>query len=238
MSAKTTKSDSLEKQVEAAIDAGMIPAETVGGPAKKTRGRPRTKSVEPPPPQNLLPEEQKIENEKKLQGILNNAKKRRLIQQLRAFSTYFPEVCSEAMNSLTLEQLTVDQLQRLYESLEECVLGYSEITSIPITIKKVLGNAETTLVGIGASNPSHPVFGQLIKMTGLSEKINRDDEIDRNVKLISVKLAGRLPRNPYLNILTGIVRVAFEVYKENSRQMPITEMEVDPRYSKISMNKK
>lgn len=233
MSAKTNKTDSLEKQVEAAVEAGLIPPETVGGQAKKTRGRPKTKSVEPPA-QRLLPEEAKIENEKKLQNIINNAQKRRLIQQLKAFSVYFPEVCSESMNSLILDELTVDQLQRLYTTLEDCVLGYSEITSIPVTIKKVLGNAETTLVGIGASNPAHPVLGELLKLNGLSEGIDRDPEIDRNVKLISVKLAGRLPRNPYVNILTGIVRVAFEVYKQNSFQRPLPEVDIDPRYSKIS----
>lgn len=233
MASKTNKSESLEKQVEAAVDAGLISSTAAGAPAKKTRGRPKTKSVEPQP-DRLLPEEKKFENEKKLQQVIANSKKKRLIQQLKAFSVYFPEVCNDAINLLTLEELDADQLQRLYENLEESVLGYSEITSIPIAIKKVLGNVESGLVGLGANNPEHPVFGELLKLHGLSRNIETDYEIDRNVKLVAVKLAGRMPRNPYINILTGIVRVAVETFQENVKRYNVTEFEDDPRYSKIT----
>lgn len=231
MSSKSSKADNLEKQVAAGIEAGMISLDD-SQPAKKSRGRPKTKSVEPPARPMLTPEESKMENEKKLQSILSGAQKRKLICQLKAFCVYFPEITRDAVNAFSFEELTIDQLQRLLTSFEDSVLGASEVTSIPLTLKKLLGKVETTAVGIGTANYKHPVLGELIKMEGLSKKIAEDPDIDTNVKLISVKLAGKLPRNPYMNIVTGIVRVAWDLYLESG--IMTVKVDADSKYSKLN----
>lgn len=231
MTSKSSKGDNLEKQLEAGIEAGIVNLDSVPH-AKKGRGRPKTKSVEPPVKPMMTPEESKFENEKKLQAILNNAQKRRLICQLKAFCVYFPEVTRDALNAFSFEELTVDQLQRLLTSFEDSVLGASEVTSIPMTLKRILGKVETTAVGIGTANYSHPVLGELIKMEGLSERIYKDPEIDTNVKLISVKLAGKLPRNPYVNIVSGILRVAWDLYLESGNS--VVKIEADSKYNKLN----
>ena len=237
MSAKSNKNSNLEKQLDAAIDAGMVDMSSTT-PAPKKRGRPSTKSIERPiqQPNTLLPEEKKIENDKIIDRIVSNAQKRRLVCQLKAFSAYFPDVTRETLSSLSYEDLTVEQLQKLYACFEDSILGASEITSIPIAIKKILAKTETTLVTVGANNMEHPVLGELIKMNGLGKRIESDPEIDANVKLIAVKLAGRLPRNPFVNVVTGIVRIAWDQYNECSARRPVPDVDNDPRYSKLSLN--
>lgn len=247
MATKSNKNDHLEKQVDAAIEAGLIPSLAPQQPVAKKRGRPSTKSKErqqqPQLQQQdesvemLMPEEKRIENEKKVHAVITAAKKTRLIAQLRAFSVYFPEITHDAVQTLVLEELDVKQLESLLKCFRENALGASEITSIPLAIKKILGKTETTLVGIGMANSDHPVLGELVKMSGLAEKIEKDKEIDTNVKLISVELVGRLPRNPYLNILQGVVRCAWDLYNETSFKKPLPEVSVDPRYSKLNNNK-
>lgn len=237
-----SKTSDLEKQLDAASEAGMVPGLNAPVQPKKKPGRPSTKSKERAPtsektPEMLMPEEKKIENDKKVNAIIANAKKRRLICQIRAFSCYFPEVTRDAVTALSLEELNVQQLEGLYNCFRDSVLGASEVTSIPLAIKKLLGKTETTLVGIGMSNPEHPVLGEFIKMNGLASRIERDEEIDVNVKLLSVELVGRLPRSPYLNILQGIVRVGWDLYNECTFQRPLPEVGNDPRYSKLSSNK-
>ena len=242
MSAKSSKVDNLEKQVDAAIDAGMIP-ESNPKPTKRGRGRPSTKSQEriptkesETPSYQLMPEERKIENEKKVQQVIANTKKTRLILQLQAFSVYFPDITREAMQTLNIHELEAKQLEELLKCFRDAVLGKSEILALPIAIKKVLGKVETAAVSFGMSNPSHPVIGEFIKMNGLSERINNDQEIDDNVKLIAVDMAGRLPRNPYFNIMAGIWRCALDQYNDCSVRRPPIEVEADPRYSKLSNN--
>jgi hypothetical protein len=188
-------------------------------------------------PTVLTPEEKKIENDKKVNAIVGQVKKKALICKLRAFAAYFPDVAREACQTIILEDLEVAQLQILYDCFRDNVLGASEITSLPIAIKKILGKTETTLVGIGLSNPDHPVLGEFTKMQGLSERINNDEEIDTNVKLVAVEMAGKLPRNPYVNILTGIARVAWDLYNEASFSRPAIDIDSDPKYSKLKKNK-
>lgn len=243
MSAKTSKTDNLEKQVDAAIDAGMIP-ESNARPVKRGRGRPSTKSQErtpskeqAPPSYTLLPEERKIENDKRVQQVIANAKKSRLILQLQAFSAYFPEITKEATQTLNIHELDAKQLEELLKCFRDAVLGKSEILALPVAIKKVLGKVETAAVSFGMSNPEHPVIGEFIKMNGLTERINTDQEIDDNVKLIAVDMAGRLPRNPYFNIVAGIWRCMLDQYNDCSVRRPSLEVEADPRYSKLSNTK-
>lgn len=238
MSTKSSRTDNLEKQVDAAIEAGMINVE--GPKTGKKRGRPAGKSVERQSttmPTILTTEEKKMENQKKVNAIVGAAKKRALICRLKAFACYFPGVAREACESIVLEELEVEQLQVLYDCFKDNVLGASEIETLPIAIKKILGKAETTMVGIGLSNPDHPVLGELTKMQGLAQRINEDREIDTNVKLISVELAGRLPRNPYVNILTGVARVAWDLYNDASFPRHVADIESDPKYSKLMKNK-
>lgn len=238
MSGKSNKTEDLEKQIDAAIDAGLIPQ---GEPTRqpKKRGRPSGKSVERPTqtPTVLTSEEKKIENQKKVNAIVGAVKKRALICKLKAFAAYFPDVAAEACATIILEELEVDQLQTLYNCFEDNVLGASEITSLPIAIKKILGKTETTLVGIGLANPDHRVLGEFTKMQGLSQRIEQDREIDTNVKLVAVRMAGKLPRNPYVNILTGIVRVGWDLYNEATFSRPAVDIESDPKYSKLHKNK-
>jgi hypothetical protein len=238
MSGKSGKTENLEKQVDAAIEAGLIPQAEPPKQSRK-RGRPAGKSVERPvqTPTVLTPEEKKIENQKKVNAIVGAVKKRALICKLKAFAAYFPDVAAEACATIVLEELEVDQLQVLYNCFEDNVLGASEITSLPIAIKKILGKTETTLVGIGLSNPDHRVLGEFTKLQGLSQRIEEDREIDTNVKLVAVRMAGKLPRNPYVNIATGIVRVAWDLYNEASFSRPVVNIESDPKYSKLHKSK-
>jgi hypothetical protein len=237
MSTKSSKTDNLEKQVDAAIEAGIINIEAPK--TAKKRGRPVGKSSERQTtmPTILTPEEKREENNKKVNAIVGAAKKRALICKLRAFACYFPGIAREACESISLEELEVEQLQVLYDCFKDNVLGASEIETLPIAIKKILGKAETTMVGIGLANSEHPVLGEFTKLQGLAQRINEDREIDTNVKLISVELAGRLPRNPYVNILSGIARVAWDLYNDASFSRPVANIESDPKYSKLMKNR-
>ena len=229
-SVSSAKAD-LEKQLDAAIDAGVINLEE--GNKKKARGRPRTKSIDKGVPEMLTAEEKKVQNDKRVNSIIENANKRRLINQIKAFGAYFPHIVKEHANDLVLDELTVEQLQRLYACYEDNVLGYSELSTVPYTLKKLLAKVEDGCVTIGMANSEHPVLGELVKLEGLAEEIKNDPDIDTNVKLVSVKLAGKLPRNPYINIVSGIVRTAWDVYIKNTRREAGFSMEQDPRYSKI-----
>lgn len=240
MNNKAARTDNLEKQIDAAIEAGMITESATKSQLPKKRGRPPTKSREREPVQEpdfkLMPEEKKLSNAQKVEAVISNTTKRRVIMQLQAFSIYFPDITREAMNSLVLEDLTLEQLQKLLSCFRDSVLGKSEILALPCAIKKGLGRVESMAVSVGMSNPDHPVLGEFIKMNGLSARIDADSEIDDNVKLIAVDMAGRLPRNPYFNILAGIWRCALDQYNDCSRQRPPLDVSSDPRYSKLSGN--
>lgn len=229
MATKTNKSDSLEKQVDAALEAGFIKLDGQGD-AKKGRGRPRTKSAsgEPPARQMLTPEEIKMENDKRVKSVINNATKRQKINQLKAFMSYFPKE-TEGCSQLSLEELTVDQLQQLLTCFEESVLGASEIINIPLAIKSFIGKVEDGAVTVGISNADHPYLGQLVKLKTLKQRIERDESLDKNIKLISVKMAGRLPRNPFINAIADIFRLATDSFVHNSIPSGLN----DPKYSKL-----
>lgn len=239
MSGKSNKTADLEKQIDAAIEAGMIPNEVPKAAPAKKRGRPAGKSVERPlqTPTMLTPEEKKLENDKKVQAAIGSVKKRQLISKLRAFAAYFPATAREAVQTIVLEELEVDQLQLLYDTFRDNVLGEEEIIFLPATIKKILGKTEDTLVGIGMTNPDHPTLGEFLKFQGLAQRIEQDESIDKNVKLIAVEMSGKLPRNPYLNIAAGIFTCAWDCYNQATynriREEPIS----DPKYSKLRKNK-
>lgn len=201
-----------DARIDAAIEAGLI---KIDEPPKKKRGRPPTKSPGPSKTEIMTTGEKEVDNQKKINQIINNTKKKRLITQLRAFYLYFPNICREAIDSLVLEELTIPQLQQLYDNFEDTVLMTTELTSIPSSIKSVLTRAETTLTAIGLKNQGHPIAGELVKVQGMASRIESDPDIDKNVKLISVKLAGRLPRNPYLNTIAGMIRCAWDAYNVN-----------------------
>lgn len=236
MSAKSSKTIDLEKQIDAAVEAGMIPGEAPKS-AKRGRGRPAGKSAErPQAPAMLTPEEKRIENEKKVAAIIATTQKRQLICKLRAFCAYFPRVAGQ-VSTLELEELEVKQLQALYDAFRDSVLGEQEINFIPASIKKGLCKIEDTVVGIGLANPDGPYSEELLKFQGLSENILEDKSIDDNVKLISIELAGKVPRNPYLNILTGVFWCALDTYGQANKRRVAREEPMDPKYSKLVQSK-
>jgi len=233
MSAKSSKTVDLEKQIDAAIEAGMIPGEGPK-PAKKGRGRPAGKSAERPSmPAILTPEEKRIENEKKVAAIIATTQKRQLICKLRAFAAYFPRVAGQ-ISALELEELEVKQLQALYDAFRDSVLGEQEINFIPASIKKGLCKIEDTVVGIGLANPDGPYSEELLKFQGLSENILQDKSIDDNVKLISIELAGKVPRNPYLNVVTGMLWCALDTYGQANKRRVAREEPMDRSHSSCS----
>lgn len=234
MASKKSKVDPLESGMDFAAEQGLINVDVSTNTRKSTSKGPttrkRTNSANAPKTSEMLtPEERRIENEKKLQSIINGTNKRRLISQLKAFQAYFPDIAA-GMSGLSLEDLEPAQLQRLYDCFEENVLSSSELSSIPATIKGILGKAEDTLMAVGISNYDNPYLSPLTKVHGMSEAINRDPDIDRNVKLISVKLAGRLPRSPYLNVLSGMIRVGWDCVIRNTA----VPTESDPKFSKLN----
>lgn len=220
-SSNTKPVDALERQVETAEFYGQIAADNQ--PAKRPRGRPptRTTSKSPGPPSKIeqaIPEEfpkaSKKATQTKFDDVIYKMNRTRLLTKVRAYNSYWPNICPLASSEFM--HLNNTQLEELIETFELSVNSYSEIVDVPQGIMNAISNIEPLALQIGASNPTHPLLSKGQLMGGFSEALSRNPNIDLNVKLIAIRLLGKLPRNPYISLLYYIATTAFGVVKRNA----------------------
>ncbi len=217
--AKAVQKDSLERQIEAAEFYGQIKADNE--PAPKKRGRPPTKSKSPGPPssQSEAPTRSKSQNPPTKEGvdqIVEDMKKSCLIAKLRACAAWWPELCSETLRNTNIYLCSVEQLETICKGFEDSVMIQSEIVDIPKGFKKTIAKIEPFAVGVGIQNHDHPYLCHLKKLRGFGAALEKDPGVDRNVKLLSLRFLGKMPRSPFMSLLYNIVMVGIEVIKENT----------------------
>lgn len=219
------KKDSNTKQMEAAEFYGVISTDPKAGEPPRKRGRPRNVSKSPaPPPQK--PNSQKATDEN-VNNAVEEMKKNSLITKVKAYAAYWPDLCSESLKSINIHTCSVEQLALICKGFEDTVNLDSEIIDIPSTFKKAIGRLEPIGLGIGYSNLDHPILREFTKLHGFGAAIERDPAVDKNIKLLAIRFLGKMPRNPYVNLVISVVMCAFEVFKENSTYSvePASEIE-------------
>lgn len=219
---KATQKDALEKQVDAAEFYGVIKSDQ-DIPQPKKRGRPPTKSKSPgpppreePPTPRKEPGAQKKPTDEGVKNIINEMKRTSLIAKVRACAAWWPELCSETLKNTNIYLCTTEQLEMICKGFEETVMIQSEIVDIPRTFKQTIAKVEPVAVGIGIKNSAHPFWGQLRKLNGLGQALHNDPAVDRNVKLLSLRFLGKMPRSPLLSLVWSVVMCGLEVIKENT----------------------
>lgn len=215
--------DNLEKQVEAAEFYGCIKSDNVQEGPKK-RGRPPNKSKSPGPTPRTSPSRA---SEPKLNGLnkptdesvkkaLDEMKKASLIAKIRACARWWPDICGPTLATLNIYLCSVEQLETICKGFEDTVMLESEIVDIPRGFKEALGQFEKAALAVSAAKPDHYIFSQGRKLRGLNKKLEEDPAVDRNVKLLSLRFLGKMPRNPYIGLLTSVFLVAAQVFKDNT----------------------
>lgn len=232
--AASKKKDTLEQQVEAAEFYGQIKPDNPP-PEKRGRGRPPNKSKSPGKTPNSSPERNgpvplKKPTDERVNKIVEEMMRSRLIQKLRAYAAYWPDICGPTLNQTNIYECSNEQLERICKGFEDTVNCQAEIVDLPRTFKHALGKVEPLAVGIGMTNKDHPVLSHLSRLGGFGNALNRDPAVDRNVKLLAIRFMGRMPKNPILNLLWSVTMVGLEVYKTNytaeSLQYPEEEEQV------------
>lgn len=214
--------DSLERQVNAAEFYGQIAPDHPQEQAKRPRGRPPTrnasKSPGPSKVEQAIPEEfpkaSKKAQTNKFDEVIYKMNRTRLLTKVQAYNAYWPNICP--LGSGEFMQLSNQQLEQLIETFELSVNSYSEIVDVPEAIKSTIANIEPLALQVGAANPTHPYLSQLRLMGGFTRALQTNPNIDLNVKLIAIRLLGRLPRNPYISLLYYVLTTAFKVVKHNA----------------------
>lgn len=224
--AKSTPKDNLERQLDAAEFYGVIKPDGDQAPPRK-RGRPPSKSKSPgPPPSSQAPPPQEDSNRKSsipkaptdesVSQVIEEMKRASLIAKVRACASWWPELCSETLKNINIYLCTTQQLEAICKGFEDTVMLQTEIVDIPRAFKNTIAKIEPAAIAVGMANPDHPVLSQGRKLAGLGNALFRDPAVDRNVKLVALRFLGKMPRNPYLNLLWSIVMVGIEVIKENT----------------------
>jgi hypothetical protein len=205
--------DDLERQVDALDFYGMVKS---GPPPTKKRGRPPgSKSKSPgrvPQAPDEFPTTSK-QKKSKVDDILDKMNRNRLLTKLRAYHAYWPDICP--LTSADLSNLTVEEMEKLIEMFELSVNSFSEIVDVPQTIKTAISNIEPVAINVGLTNPEHKWLSKGKYMSGFSSIIQTDPNIDRNVKLLSIRFLGRVPRSPIISLLYHITGAALQTITAN-----------------------
>ncbi len=209
--------DKLESHVEALDFYGMVRPE--GAPVSsgpKKRGRPPGSKSKSPARQevpNEFPAASSTKATKKIDDILNKMNRARLLTKLRAYNAYWPDICP--LSNVEMTGLSIEDMERLIEMFELSVNSFSEIIDIPQSIKGAIAKIEPLAIQTAITNPTHPWLSKGRYMTGFSQMIAMDPNIDRNVKLLSIRFLGKLPRNPVISLLYHIFGAALQTITIN-----------------------
>lgn len=219
--------ESLKRQVEAAEFYGVIKADNAP-PEKPKRGRPPTKSKSPGPPQNKQNERssagaQKTPTNEGVKKIVDEMKRNSLIAKVRACAAWWPDLCSETLRNTNIYLCTNEQLETICKGFEDTVMIQSEIVDIPRTFKATIAKLEPAVVAVGLANPTNPYLSHCRKLNGFGDALQRDPAVDRNIKLLSLRFLGKMPKSPLLSLLWSIVMVGIEVIKDNTMNELIEE---------------
>ena len=204
--------DKLESQVEALDFYGLVRSDAAPAPGPKKRGRPpgsKSKS----PARNVPEEFPQSRPSQKIDAIIDKMNRTRLLTKLRAYNAYWPDICP--LTNVELGALSIEDMERLIEMFELSVNSFSEIIDIPQSIKGAIAKLEPLAIQTAVTNPTHPWLSKGRYMTGFSHMIAMDPNIDRNVKLLSIRFLGKLPRNPVISLLYHIFGAALQTISIN-----------------------
>lgn len=217
------QTDSLERQVEALDFYGLVrPDGAPQQPPARKRGRPPGSKSKSPArqQQQQVPDEfpsHSAAPRNKIDDIIEKMNRTRLLTKLRAYNAYWPDICP--LSNVEFASLSCEDMERLIEMFELSVNSFSEIIDIPQTIKATIAKIEPLALNVGYSNPEHPWLSKGRYMSGFSQIIAMDPNIDRNVKLLSIRFLGRLPRNPIISLLYHIFGAALQTIAINQANM-------------------
>lgn len=226
--------DNLERQLDAAEFYGVIKPDNPQ-PGPKKRGRPPSKSKSPARAagsiQDNIPEEfpKQSPGFKNIDAVLDKMNRTRLLTKLRAYNAYWPDICP--LSPSELGTLSVPDMERLIEMFELSVNSFSEIVDIPQSIKATIAKVEPFAISMAAANPDNYWLSKGRYMAGFTGLMQRDPNVDRNVKLLSIRLLGKVPRHPLISLIYHLCGIAFHVVSINEARA--NQGEVAEEYNEL-----
>lgn len=165
-------------------------------PPKPTRGRPKknTTPAPTPPPQN-----------KSAQDVINMAARKKLIKRLNALMYHFPEELGPILQNFDPHACSIEKLEQVCGSCEEMLSDNVEQTFYPVAMNRALGMIETGALSYAQYRPRSFIGVNAPNLIGLTEKLEKDEGIQRDIKILSARRAGTLPNNPYARICSSVV---------------------------------
>lgn len=180
----------------------FIQSATAKKPTPAPRGRPPKKTKEPLPSRSA--------NE-----VIDVATRKRYIKRLNALRYHFPEEMGQLLQGFNPGNCTNEQLDGVIDSCEEYLSDSVEQKVYPSSINKLLSYIETGMIYFAVTNRNASLSKYAGNVMGLTETIENDPNIQRDIKIISARNAGTLPNSPYARIVASIVNCAAETIQNN-----------------------
>lgn len=210
---KTTSAADINRQIDAAYAAGLIKEEPIINEGKKKRGRP-IKTPLDSSSNNIDPISPRVKKSTPFEAA-DNIKRNAFIVKLSMYKTYFYDLCGSMLEQVAPSECSLEELKVLAEACEQSIAIHGSVASAPHLIKETLKTFEKPLVSFGYSKPTSSRLSDLRYLKGYSQVIDRDPEIDYNVKRISITLSEYMPNNPYLALAKALLTTGMGYINEH-----------------------
>lgn len=140
---------------------------------------------------------------------------RKLMRQIEALASFFPEF-QEEFASMNLRNQSSEGLQELIEECKNTLQTRNEVMQYPRLFGSAINKLETGAFLAAAKNPNDPLLKHGLHLKGLSEAVAQNQEIQDDVKLISIDMMGMMPTNPWLRLVFNLGNLALDVYQHNA----------------------
>lgn len=197
--------------------------DTIKAPPAKPRGRPPKSKTQPP----KTPKSKPQTGPSSAQDVIDLAKRKKMIKQLRALQYHFPEELDPVLNHFDPSGCSNEMLEGVLDSCEELLSNNIEQKFYPHMMLKSLGYIETSLFTYASYKPKSTIGKNVHNFYGLADNLSNNPDIIREIKIISARNAGSIPNSPWMRLFGAVITTAVEVFKNNYETLRGVQNNVD-----------
>lgn len=207
-------------------------------PEKRKPGRPRTNSTDkqqqPKSPRassiELPMQAPKTGTQVPNQSPVDLIRNKMVVSSLQLYAQKFPEVVGDSLKGYNPFAHTPEENQSIIDGIIAGVRNQAEMEGMPVLTSAVLDLAEENALRFAYLNPGSPVSGHILDLQGISEAVQRDPVLGREIALLECQVGSILPKNPALRAGISLVRVVSTVMSRNRqlRQYAVEQASAPP----------
>lgn len=189
------------------------------GTLPKKRGRPPGSTNSKSPSRKT---QKTSEEDATAEQLKERIRHRKLMRQIEALASFFPEF-QEDFASMNLRSQSSEDLEELIEECKNTLQTRNEVMQYPRLFGSAISKLETGAFMAAANNPHDPLLKHGVYLKGLSQAVAQNQEIQDDVKLISIDMMGMMPTNPWLRLVFNLGNLAMDVYAHNAQHTEETK---------------